>query len=257
MKIRFGNLEVQKKAGLNKPFSSKLYFPELIYRYFFLKSFFWYMKKYLVLFLIFRFCVCNGQVNNLPLCFEDLNIPLANASKSFFFAKKMLDKGIIKASNTDSSIWHKVVIRFTNEDEIHRIPFNFQKHEKLGYWDTTLVQEPENCFKIINCLHDLALNNSIKCYSFDGTKQYGKKELEALLIKRDSIYVIDEPNEPKKIAQYNEVLMYEASEVIIVEEWRQSISGIENRILAIAPIMPKYDEVYNYLGATLMCWFIL
>ena len=201
--------------------------------------------------------VCKGQETKLPNSIEDFNIPNLRYSEGIKLVKQLIDKDLIKIQKQDSLIWQKVEARITTEKEVAFAPFRFFRYydETIPYWDTTFSAKTVKWNHIVENLHQMAYDGQIQCFSYDGSKKYTKYELTALL--KSSPDTLSKGT-PYEFVNYNILDLGHFKKMIIVEEWQQKKSGaLESKVLAVGPILHKYDGGGNYTGAILLCWYIL
>ncbi len=211
---------------------------------------------FIILFSLLTY-TCKGQETKLPNSIEDFNIPNIRYSEGIKLAKQLIDKNLIKIQKRDSLTWQKVEVRLTTKEEVAFAPFRFLRYydETIPYWDTTFSEKTIKWLHIVENLHQMAYDNQIQCFSYDGNKKYNKHELSAIL--KSSPDTLSKGT-PYEFINYNTLYLGQFEKMIIVEEWLQKKSGaLESKILAIGPILHKHDDRGNYTGAILLCWYIL
>ncbi|MEZ4884895.1 MAG: hypothetical protein R3E32_09235 [Chitinophagales bacterium] len=213
------------------------------------------MKKNILLIALFlSYCVCNAQESNTIISMEDLNIPYILTSEAITIGKNLSDSILLKDSIEQNLIWRKRIVREVEKDELYFSPFDVRDYVSINYWDTTLIEKKQA--HLLTELYDLALKGNLKCLSFDGKKEYKKREIKALSRSRDRVVM---EGTVKEYRQQSYVRWKGLKRMIVIEEWQQTDNGIPiKKVLAIAPIYQEYDDnTGGFLGNILMCWFIL
>ncbi|MGB1207490.1 MAG: hypothetical protein ACPG5B_17710 [Chitinophagales bacterium] len=193
--------------------------------------------------------------DTFKLSIFEMNIPeLKSRKEKILKAKDLIIKKKISHTIDSNAIWSKIVVRVVDNYTPNDLaPFDKNPYQGESYWDSISINYKNKYF--LTYLFDLALQDSLNCYSHNMKTKYTNREIQGLLRPKYNQY-ISKNGDKRKLYSY----LIDPDLIrnfILIEYWEQKKIMITKKIIAVSPIFESYDDSANYKGDIPLCWFLL